>query len=143
MAKPKPLRMAKEPMAEKAEKKEEQQKPKDEPTPKEAQKPSEEQFDWSGFLVPNADKIIRFLLIACISVAAFAAFVSFRNISQQSISVALWDPKTLLFILTCYFFACYTVAKRINILYTAVAVLLPEVGIILYLLSKLPQKPPV
>ncbi len=143
MAKPKPLRMAKGQVTEKAEKKEEQQKPQDEPASKEAQTPGEEQFDWSGFLVPNADKIIRFLIIACISVVAFAAFVSFRNISQQSISIVLWDPKLLLLILACYFFACYTAVRRINILYTVVAVLLPEVGIILYLLSKLPPKPPV
>jgi len=124
-------------------KKDELQKPQDEPTPKEAQKPGEEQFDWSGFLVPNTDKIIRFLLIACISIAAFAAFVYFRNISQQSISAVLWDPKILLLLLACYLFACYTAARKINILYTAVAVLLPEVGIILYLLSKLPPKPPL
>jgi hypothetical protein len=112
--------------------------------PQETPKPSE-QFDWSGLLVPNIDKFIRFVLIVAISIASFGLFVYMREISLDVVFSALMGSKLLLFLLVCYCFACYTAARKISIPVTAALVLVPEVIILIFLVLRLPppQKPPI
>ena len=97
------------------------------------EQPVEEQFGWSGFLVPDMDKLYRFLLVAGISIISFVLFVWIRNISYSSVSYALLDLKSLFFLLVCYVFSCYTAARKIDILKTAALILVPELLIIIYL----------
>lgn len=99
----------------------------------------EEQFDWSGFLAPNSEKLYRFVLIAGLSIIIFSLFAYARQISFASISFVISGWKPLLFIVACYVFGCYTSARKISLLQTAAIILVPELLIAGYLFLRLHQ----
>ena len=77
--------------------------------------------------------------VAGISIASFAMFVYLREIHTESIYSTIIGAKSLLFLLVCYCFACYTSARKISVLVTAALVLVPEVMILIFLVLRLPQ----
>ncbi|MFH1447702.1 MAG: hypothetical protein ABIG39_02465 [Candidatus Micrarchaeota archaeon] len=98
---------------------------------------SQNEIDWAAFFAPNTEKVIRAFLILLITVSVFAFLVISKGISSSSVSITIPDIKSIGLVASCYLFSCYTVVRKINILKTALIILIPELLIILYLISRL------
>ncbi|MFH0817828.1 MAG: hypothetical protein V1909_04295 [Candidatus Micrarchaeota archaeon] len=103
-----------------------------------------EDFNWSGFLIPNVEKIIMFLVVMAMTTIVYVVFVNVREVSLESVSsIIIFDLKTVLFVAACYSWACYAVERKLGWVKGLLLVLVPELLVIAYILVKVPKfKPP-
>ena len=110
------------------------------------EKPTE--FNWGGFLVPNPEKLLTFLLVLGFTAVFYAFFVSSRGVSMENVPSIVIDTRTNLpvmasfLIIASYFWVCYAVERKLGFVRSVLPILLPELLIVIFLMMKIQRAVP-
>ncbi len=100
------------------------------------------EFNWSGFLIPNPEKLAMFVLVLVVTAVVYVFFVTSRGVNAEGIPAIVFDFKSNLFVMmsflviASYFWVCYAIERKLGFARTMLPVVLPELLIVIVLMMK-------